>query len=60
MPHGEKLQTEIQLPSQAKHPFHSSCGRNSSVGRAPDRGAGGCGFDSRGGTNAQGLKITEK
>ena len=35
-------------------------GRVSSVGRALDCRAGGCGFDSRGRTNTQGLKITEK
>ena len=29
-------------------------------GRALDCRAGGCGFNSRGGTNTQGLKITEK
>ena len=37
-----------------------SHGRISSVGRALDRRAGGRGFDSRGRTNTQGLKITEK
>ena len=31
-----------------------------SVGGAPDCRAGGRGFDSRGWTNTQGLKITEK
>ena len=35
-------------------------GRISSVGRVFDCGAGGRGFDSRGRTNTQGLKITEK
>ena len=35
-------------------------GRISSVGRALDYRAGGRGFDSRGRTNTQGLKITEK
>ena len=35
-------------------------GRISSVGRALDCRAGGGGFDSRGRTNTQGLKITEK
>ena len=35
-------------------------GRISSVGEALDRRAGGRGFDSRGRTNTQGLKITEK
>ena len=35
-------------------------GRISSVGRALDCRAGGRGFDSRGRTNTQGLKITEK
>ena len=35
-------------------------GRISSVGTALDCGAGGRGFDSRGRTNTQGLKITEK
>ena len=35
-------------------------GRISSVGRAFDCRAGGRGFDSRGPTNTQGLKITEK
>ena len=35
-------------------------GRVSSVGRALDCTAGGCGFDSRGRTNTQGLKLTEK
>ena len=34
------------------------CGRASSVGRAFDCTAGGRGFDSRGQTNTQGLKIT--
>ena len=34
--------------------------RYSSVGRALDCKAGGRGFDSRGRTNTQGLKITEK
>ena len=37
--------------------YHSSV---SSVGRACACRAGGCGFDSRGWTNTQGLKITEK
>ena len=36
------------------------CGWISSVGRALDCRAVGCGFDSRGRTNTQGLKITEK
>ena len=36
------------------------CGRISSVGRALDWSVGGRGFDSRGRTNTQGLKITEK
>ena len=35
-------------------------GRTSSVGRALYCRAGGRGFDSRGRTNTQGLKITEK
>ena len=35
-------------------------GRIISVGRALDCRAGGRGFDSRGRTNTQGLKITEK
>ena len=35
-------------------------GRISSIGRALDCRAGGRGFDSRGRTNTQGLKITEK
>ena len=35
-------------------------GRISSVGRALDCRAGGRGFDSRGRTNTQGLKTTEK
>ena len=35
-------------------------GRISSVSRALDCRAEGCRFDSRGGTNTQGLKITEK
>ena len=35
-------------------------GRVSSVGRALDYRVGGCGLDSRGRTNTQGLKITEK
>ena len=35
-------------------------GRISSVDRALDCRAGGGGFDSRGRTNTQGLKITEK
>ena len=35
-------------------------GRISSVGRAPDCRVGGRGFDSRGRTNTQSLKITEK
>ena len=35
-------------------------GRFNSVGRALDCRAGGRGFDSRGQTNTQGLKITEK
>ena len=35
-------------------------GRISSVGRALDCRAGGRGFNSRGRTNTQGLKITEK
>ena len=35
-------------------------GRTRSVGRALDCRAGGRGFDSRGWTNTQGLKITEK
>ena len=37
-----------------------SRGRISSVGRALDCRAEGRGFDSRGGTNTQGLKIIEK
>ena len=39
---------------------HFNRGRTSSVGRALDCRAGGRGFDSRGRTNTQGLKITEK
>ena len=39
---------------------HFDRGRISSVGRALDCRAGGRGFDSRGRTNTQGLKITEK
>ena len=35
-------------------------GRFSSVGGALDCRAGGRGFDSRGRTNTQGLKVTEK
>ena len=35
-------------------------GRISSVSRAFDCRAGGCGFDSQGQTNTQDLKITEK
>ena len=35
-------------------------GRVNSVGRGLDCRAGGCGFDSRGRTNTEGLKITEK
>ena len=35
-------------------------GRISSIGKALDRWAGGRGFDPRGRTNTQGLKITEK
>ena len=35
-------------------------GRTSSVSRALDCRAGGCGFDSRGRTNNQGLQTTEK
>ena len=42
------------------HSFLLNCVRFSSVGRALDCRAGGCGFDSRGQTNTQGLKITEK
>ena len=41
-------------------PFPLLHGRISSVGRALDCRAGGRGFDSRGRTNTQGLKITEK
>ena len=39
---------------------HFNLGRISSVGRAFDCRAGGRGFDSRGRTNTQGLKMTEK
>ena len=35
-------------------------GRISSIGKALDCGAGGRGFDPRGRTDTQGLKITEK
>ena len=40
--------------------FFWNRGKISSVGRALDCRAGGRGFNSRGRTNIQGLKITEK
>ena len=44
-----------------KHYSFNYCGRISSVSRAPDEcRAGGRGFDSRGRTNTQGLKINKE
>ena len=45
------------LPTELMNRGSITC---SSVGRAFDRRAEGRGFDSRGRTNTQGLKITEK
>ena len=55
---GVKVGASPTSPGYFLLPRHH--GRTSSVGRALDCRAGGRGFDSRGRTNTQGLKITEK
>ena len=54
---GKKLGESTEKSHYAKP---NNRGRFSSVGRALDCRAEGRGFDSRGRTNTQGLKITEK
>ena len=54
------LANKKQTNKQTINLLKPTRGRISSVGRVPDCRVGGRGFDSRGRTNTQSLKITEK